>query len=127
MLCLSKAATARICLFAIAFLAMRTAGAHAHLCFDGNEPPASVHVGDFDTHHQSDNQGPKHSDRDVNLIGDTLAKKSDNDGAFDLPVLVRAALAIPAPIKTTLPRLRSLPAGTVSVPHMRPPLRAPPL
>jgi hypothetical protein len=126
MLRLPRAPTARICVLAIAFLAMRTTSAHAHLCFDGNEPPASVHVADdFDAHHPSDH-GTNHSDLDVDLT-DTVVKKSNSDRTFDLPFVVRTALVQPPLIRTALPRPPSLIAGTVNAPRMRPPLRAPPL
>jgi hypothetical protein len=59
-------------LLCLLLIAARISGAHWHLCFDGNEPPQAMHVGDLDEHN-GDNTGTHH-DVDLKLVGDALAK-----------------------------------------------------
>src|SRR5689334_14340036 len=79
----------------ILVVAMRTAGAHLHLCFDGSEPPASVHFdGDGLAHHDDEHANApaeQHSDVDISLIADALVKL----GTVDLDLLgLHAALSL---------------------------------
>jgi hypothetical protein len=64
------------CLFAMMFVMVRTADAHAHFCFDGKEPPASIHIADGDVHPCEKGQSQEHKgDKDVKLSPDLLVKK----------------------------------------------------
>ncbi|MGE3530881.1 MAG: hypothetical protein AB7I12_03735 [Steroidobacteraceae bacterium] len=108
----------------VALLATRVGGAHLHLCFDGQEPPASVQLGhpDLDVFHQS------HEDKDINLFGNVLIKNVGS--TFDLPFLLAAAvlLFVVGALKganysrnldrTNIPSSFGL--------YLRPPLRGPP-
>jgi hypothetical protein len=112
-----------------ALVALRIAGAHLHLCFDGSEPPVSLHVADAGAHHgdgHADVVSGGHIDRDVAMSGDFVAKKSAGDllAPFFILAFTLALLAV-------APR-RGLPADYRS-PHplpararLRPPLRGPP-
>ena len=57
-----------------ALLIVRTADAHMHLCFDGQEPRSSLHVLDrMSGCHKTDGS---HQDQDVDALGAAAAKKS---------------------------------------------------
>lgn len=65
------------------FVLVRTADAHAHLCFDGEEPPASVHVADGELHPCESSETSGHTgDKDVRLTPDVLLKKASADDAW---------------------------------------------
>jgi hypothetical protein len=64
------------CLFAMMFVMLRTSDAHAHFCFDGKEPPTSIHVADGETHPCETDPSKGHTgDKDVQLSPDVLVKK----------------------------------------------------
>ena len=74
-----------IALFTVAFLVARLTGAHLHLCLDGSEPLAQLHVSDTaetDHYHLIDHHGVAseavhsgtHDDVDVDALGSLLAK-----------------------------------------------------
>lgn len=51
---------------ALAFLTVRASDTHLHLCFDGQEPPASVHLADASVHNDEHHQaGEHHADKDL--------------------------------------------------------------
>ena len=100
------------------------AGAHGHFCFDGQEPPISVHM-HLDGHEVHDHHPDEvHQDADIELGKSALAKL----GKIDLGLVLLAALALvllilPAPAFTSAyrafyPRVSR---------HWRPLLRAPPV
>ena len=112
----------------LAVLAPRLAGAHLHLCFDGSEPPLSYHVADSGIHHaDGHDSGESHSDRDMLVADDLLAKKSTHDlDAAALWFVYALLLFLLAPARRIVPaadtpRLRSL------FSWLRPPLRGPPV
>lgn len=112
-------------LVCVALLFARLGGAHLHLCFDGSELPASLHVTDSG-HHADHHDGQAHSDRDVSLLGDALTQPGKL--GLDLPLLLAAfwlavlVFARPRMIQADPPRV------TISPPRFcRPPLRGPPL
>jgi hypothetical protein len=113
--------------FAIAFMAMRMSGAHVHLCSDGQEAAASVHLVDSAPHHAGDEDGAGHEDRDLKITDAAIFKKNNAGG--DLMPLVFALILL-----LVLPRVRAfIPAvSTVLLPqgprlYFTPPLRGPPL
>ena len=104
------------------------AGAHGHFCFDGQEPPVSVHMGVMGEHleHHADED---HQDADVDLAQSvlaqsTLAKLSKIDwtlvliAAISLALLILPTTRFSCTYRTFYPRI-SL--------HWRPLLRAPPV
>jgi hypothetical protein len=92
----------------VAFVAARLTGAHLHMCFDGSEPLAQLHVSDTaGVDHHSDTLGhdaadlghhvvevdhhslatDSHEDVDVDVLGNLLAKVAK----LDLPALALVA------------------------------------
>lgn len=108
-----------------ALLTARVGGAHLHLCFDGSEPPASLHFSDAG-HHDDHHADEAHDDVDVSLIAEAAAKLGKL--SLDLPLLVTASLILfglwlaaqrpPSPYRG--PRAASDPYS------LRPPVRGPP-
>lgn len=99
------------------------AGAHGHFCFDGQEPPISVHM-HLDGHEVHDHHPDEvHQDADIELGQSVLAKLSK----VDLGLVLLAALAL---VLLILPRARfpHVYSGFYPPrsPHWRPLLRAPP-
>jgi hypothetical protein len=98
-------------------------GVHGHFCFDGQEPPVSLHM-DVVGGHQNHAPSESHQDIDVDVSQSVLAKLLKFDPS--LPVLLAAIFILFAVPHTRVfffyteahhPRRR---AG------IRPPLRAPP-
>lgn len=120
---MNKLWIALIC--ALAYLFVSSAGTHLHVCFDGQEPPISVHVLDGD-HADLHGDDAAHDDLDI----DPLSKSPPKPLYPDLPVLAllivvcgllwRSAVAVPVP-------LRCLSSPRSPLRYWRPPLRAPPL
>jgi hypothetical protein len=110
----------------LAFAFGRLTGAHLHLCFDGTEPPLTLHTADSAhvDHHAGETH---HEDLDVEPIGDLLAKSAQLVmlAVFAAAVLLLALLAPPW-------RLAVADRESLRPPHppprfLRPPLRAPPV
>lgn len=110
---------------------MRVGGVHVHFCADGNEPAASVHVGDdgLDDRDHPKGAGVDASifDSDMSASGELLVKK------FDLAVDLPAAAVAFALLLFFVAIVRSVPVDwgpvrlRVSDPtQLRPPLRGPP-
>ena len=124
---------ALLTLVAIAVIAMPASGVHLHLCFDGNEAPATVHFAEDGSVH-NDQAAPEpgsqapHSDRDVELGAPAVAKKVDR--TFDLPSLMAAVFVlfhVPAPAPAVLPETPDATIVVASAYRILPPLRAPPV
>lgn len=108
-------------------LLIRISGVHEHLCFDGREPPVSIHLLDSGIEHGTDHGHASHDDQNVDDSSKTLVKSTYADVALDILALV-LVLVIVIPVARRLwfdgsdDRPRSL------APHfLRPPLRGPPL
>jgi hypothetical protein len=120
-------------LLCAAFVALRIAGAHLHLCFDGSEPPVSLHIADAGGHHAGDDASEHpidpvggHVDRDVAMSGDFVAKKPTADLLLPFFVLAFALASFTlATVRNPLPTYRS-PLPCASRSRLRPPLRGPP-
>ena len=97
-------------------------GAHGHLCFDGQEPPMTVHM-DMLGDHPEHGSKEKHIDADVDLSQLALAKLIK----IDLPLLTAIALLFAVLFEKTLVSivLYSRIFSSYSI-GLRPPLRAPP-
>lgn len=103
----------------------RLGGFHVHLCFDGMEPPSSVHLFDSGVHHAEPGMETSHADVDVAIAGD-LTSRNKIEWSLALALLVvillpgrrrRAhgfAVAFASCVLPALP------------PFLRPPLRGPP-
>lgn len=81
-----------------AVLIGRLEGAHLHLCFDGNEPPAAVHMADGADHDDAHHLDTQHVDQDVDMFGATLVKKMLE--GVDAPLVFAAALLFILPVVT---------------------------
>lgn len=81
---------------AFALLMVRTADAHVHQCFDGQEPRSSLHFADPAPFcHENDGS---HQDQDVDAVGAMLAKKdAQADTVGPLPVIDAILLLLPPP------------------------------
>jgi hypothetical protein len=116
-----------IALFTVAFLIARVTGAHLHLCLDGSEPLAQLHVSDaaeVDHHHDTGTAEP-HDDVDVDALGNVVAKAVKLD--LSLIALLACCLALffilglPQPVAAPDPRPPRPPPR-----YLRPLLRGPP-
>jgi len=106
----------------IIWLIASWSGAHGHLCFDGQEPPVTVHMHALGDHPEHDSN-EKHVDADVELGQLMLAKLSK----IDLPLLIAAALLLAVLFeKITIVTPRYSHAHSARRAGLRPPLRAPP-
>jgi hypothetical protein len=114
-------------LFAIALLLVRVGEAHLHLCLDGQQPAAAMHVEDAPTHSGAKVSDDGHNDVDVDLSVSPWVKKV---GVDELPTILFASilLALLLPIlKSTSPPARLLVPSLGPVWGLRPPLRGPPV
>jgi hypothetical protein len=110
----------------LAFVFARLAGAHLHLCFDGSEPPLTVHMADSGEigHHAGAAQ--THEDVDVDPIDDVVAKSAVK---VDLPVLafmLAGIVLLLTPLRSLPHAWRKIPAPYSPPRYIRPLLRAPP-
>ncbi len=112
-------------LICAALLCTRLGGAHLHLCLDGSEPPASLHVTDSG-HHADHHDGQAHDDLDVSLVGDAPTKSGKS--GFDLPLLLAALWLVTVLFTRLRITAADSPQPSASPPRFcRPPLRGPPL
>ncbi len=113
-------------LLCVSLVFARISGAHLHLCFDGNELPASFHLIDQAPHHQAPGAVVQHRDADVSAIGDALLKSDKT--RFDWPPVLLGALLLcwllQAP-QTFMPVFRACNCRDTLF-FLRPPLRGPP-
>lgn len=99
------------------------AGAHGHFCFDGQEPPISVHM-HLDGHATQDHHPDEvHQDADIDISQSALAKMSKIDFGLILLAALALMLTLPTPLFTTIYRAFF---PRVSL-YWRPLLRAPPV
>ncbi|WP_331344207.1 hypothetical protein [Cellvibrio sp. UBA7661] len=99
------------------------AGAHGHFCFDGQEPPISVHM-HLDGHEAHDHHPDEvHQDADIELGTSVLAKL----GKIDLGLILLAAVALGLLVLPARFGIGFYQPFHFSFPlYTRPPLRAPP-
>ena len=124
--------TARyLVLLAIALLLVRVGEAHLHLCLDGLDRAAVMHVDDAPTHDGALTAIDGHNDLDVDLSSLPWLKSATADDAalavlglfaFDALLLALLLPALKTPIRRTLLRL----PFPDPVFDLRPPLRGPP-
>ncbi|GGY63740.1 hypothetical protein GCM10011613_04310 [Cellvibrio zantedeschiae] len=107
----------------IIWLLASWSGAHGHMCFDGQEPPMTVHIHTLGEHADHDSS-QNHLDADVD-IGQLAPAKPIK---IDLPILLLAAFLLAAfftaPAKFVVSYFRTIPHRLNG---LRPPLRAPPV
>ena len=110
---------------AVLFAGLTNAHAHVHLCLDGQEPPASVHVVDSSNHlneHFGSTHG--HDDLDLDVPNEALAKTLK----YDSPAIVAPTVWTPVVATPRLgPRGRRRAPDPKPPPYFsRPPPRGPP-
>ena len=120
----SKVLFTLLCIFVVM---LRISGAHLHLCFDGGEAPAAMHITDDEgLHHANDKT---HSDLDVSAVGDALVKHLDS--GFNLPLLIATffiVFCVRNPVlQISRTRINYLLPVAAHRAHLRPLLRGPPL
>lgn len=108
---------------------VRASDTHLHLCFDGQEPPTSVHFADAsvhdDDHHPTDDS---HADQDLDPFVGMLLKSAGTDPDVALPVSVIAlVLLLPLPRDAVLVPSEPEPVAADPPFYLRPPLRGPPV
>jgi len=114
------------CLIALMLVIMRTAGAHAHLCDDGKEPPASLHLGDGDSHPCETGAAEGHTgDKDVSVSPDVVLKKAAQADPW-APALLQYAFSVAVPDRDERIEIGSHEPRAQSIAYLRPPLRGPP-
>jgi hypothetical protein len=112
-------------LLAILMVVMRVGDVHLHLCFDGGEPPATVHALDAGTEHVNDGTLGSHDDIDVD---EPSAQYKVADAGLDLlvaPLLVLVFRLAPAGAQMDLPPADPLLLHTDPA-LLLPPSRGPP-
>lgn len=104
------------------WLLMSWSGVHGHFCFDGQEPPVSLHVDMLDGH-TVHSQSEAHQDVDIEQSQSVLVKTFKLD--LFLPVLLTLVIVLQARGTTFI--IQSITSTRIrhSV-GVRPPLRAPP-
>jgi hypothetical protein len=141
MLRLSSQSRFLLAVVCVAMVAMRLTGAHLHYCFDGREPPVTLHAdghtqADSHAHHLdvlatadgSDQAGVMHDDLDVSVSDGALVKKAASlfDPFFWIAASVLLCLLAPL-VRVRISTVEhSLPIGPHRA-HLRPPLRGPPV
>lgn len=114
-----------LALMCVALLGARVGGAHLHLCLDGSEPPAALHI-EGGEHHDDHHLSGTHDDVDVPLLAEALTKAGKT--GFDLPALLLTVwLTFLFLRRTVQPRVPLPFRLTAFSDFLRPPLRGPPL
>ena len=110
---------------AVLVAGISNAHAHVHLCFDGQEPPAAVHLVD-DTGHLNEHAADSHHDDvDVDLQSQaTLAKNAKHD-LVAIDAAVAWTLAFEAHTANRLPTFAPAPPFPAPL-YSHPSPRAPP-
>lgn len=112
---------------ALAVLTVRANDTHLHLCFDGQEPPTSVHSADASVHDDDDHAGETHADKDLDPFVGILPKSGDTDAEVALPVSVAVLVLLLPPLQQAPSVVfDTVPAAVGSSFRLRPPLRGPP-
>ena len=112
---------ALLCLVVIA----SPVGAHLHLCFDGQEPAASLHLIDDGMHHPDSGLDRPHHDAEVNVDTHGLPKL-DKYATFAAARVMVWLLLGPAPsVRVARARARRRPRDRPRS-YLRPLTRAPP-
>ena len=111
-----------------AVLAVRLADTHLHLCFDGQEAPATVHLADASVHHDLEHDDESaHADQDVDPFIGTVVKSNDKtQPLFAFIVGTLLTLDLLPPDHGVPPLDRDTPLATDPPFYLRPPLRGPP-
>jgi hypothetical protein len=119
---------AMVVLLSSLVLTLQVAGAHLHLCLDGQDPRLQVHAFDAATDLPTVNAGAPHVDKIVALTADRLVR--DSCSQCDLPPVPPTTLAwnvveVPAFSPSAQWQISASPTATRN--NLLPPPRGPPL
>jgi hypothetical protein len=106
----------------ILWLLASWSGAHGHLCFDGQEPPLSLHM-DMLSEHTEHHADEKHTDADVSPGQLALAKLLKLDLFFMVAAALLLAMVLASPSVFISRYFRRYSRRLIG---LRPQLRAPP-
>ena len=70
----STSTTAIVYLLLLVFLSLRIGGAVSHYCFDGMEPPVTIHFDNLNGHIEHDGEAG-HNDMEKQVLSDNLLSK----------------------------------------------------
>lgn len=116
------------CLLALMLVIVRIADAHAHLCRDGKEPQASLHLGNCGVHPCDDGQSNDHAgDENVQIGADVVLKKSPTLEHPWVPAFVAFDFDLIAPRTNEIILDELLTMRVAAAARLRPPLRGPPV
>lgn len=111
---------------ALMLLIVRVADAHAHLCYDGKEPPATIHLGCGGTHPCETDKSSGHSgDKNVQVSADILVKKSVSADPW-MPAFLASIFQYVAPRSDERISVEATIVRPTDRAYLRPPLRGPP-
>lgn len=110
---------------AVLVAGITNAHAHVHLCFDGQEAPAAVHLTDDAGHVQEHAADSQHEDVDVDLQDQAAVAKSVKHDLAVIEALVAWTLVVEPQPPSTLPATADTPPRPAPL-YSHPPLRAPP-
>lgn len=115
------------CLLALMLVIVRIADAHAHLCADGKEPPASIHLGDGGAHPCDEGQSNDHvGDKNVQIGVNVVLKKAPSLENPWMRAFVAFAFDFTAPRSIEIILNEPLTIRVAAAAYLRPPLRGPP-
>lgn len=115
-----------ILLLCTILLVVRLGGAHLHLCFDGQETFASVHLADAGDRFEHTDAEPTHNDSNIDLSSVGLSKLSKLDVSLLALIFSIAAWQFGDPRSRWI-QVRTVLVSIGSLPHVVPPPRGPPL
>lgn len=110
---------------ALLLVVVRSADAHVHMCLDGQEPLAALHVADGGVHHAGADAQQGHKDKDVKYAVDGTFKKAEYSDAWLIATIWSLTSLLPART-TEFPSYREAAPPVFNPFFLRPPLRGPP-
>lgn len=110
---------------ALTLLIVRVADAHAHLCYDGKEPPATIHFGCGGPHPCETDKSGHTGDKDVQVSADILVKKSVS-ADYWMPAFLASIFQYIAPLPDERISVEATIVRPTDPSYLRPPLRGPP-
>ncbi|MBL4582518.1 MAG: hypothetical protein JKY29_11915 [Gammaproteobacteria bacterium] len=116
--------TTIVYLLLFVLLALRMGGAVSHYCFDGQEPPVSIHFDNLSGHVEHTEEAG-HTDTEKQVLSDNLVSK-----IFDIDsllIIVSLFLLCLLPLPKAQARYQYVDRKISSLKNYLPPLRAPPL
>ncbi len=131
MLCAARRHYWLMTLLYVALFTVQAGRAHLHLCLDGGEPAASLHMADSGLHHTGPGTTDAgHQDIDLTLVGVALTGSGVLDSSLPLAllavVLLRLLRLLPQSPRQLLSGYRP-PFLAPAAQLLHPPLRGPPL